>query len=772
MARRRSARVASVAVVMLWLSACVANPTPHPGDGDGGGSAVSTDEPGDEAGGAPDPTDLGTGSERDNDTAATEQPTVGSDATAGPAEDTWAPPDEADASGEGPSDGSIGPDAADALADVEDVEVGDDAEIVDDAEAGPPDVGDAADPGGEPPSWLNRLGGHADDEAHGVAGHADGSLWTAGYVTPLATFGGLGGSCPWEHWNTGGRDAALARYAADGTLMWARTDGGPGRDEAEDVSVTADGAAYVTGTFANEAIFDLGIDSIGLIAQATGPQAMYVARYEPNGMPSWVRWAEGSSYLWGRSVLAMGDGGVIAVGSVTGSATFGAGGESETTLTSVDDVPTGGGWANATDIYVARYDASGGLEWARHAGGAGSDGAEAIAPLGDGFVIGGSFTTALALEGGPTLQGDGLTAFLAAYDGGGAVLWAAAHPNDTYSIVDALAAASGGVVALVRDGSDGSFLVRYGAAGQVEWTSTIPPATALTAGVGDALIVAGLLDSATPFGDGLVLDSGGELDSFVAIYTGDGAIVDAQADGGPGYQVVRDIALAGERLGMVGRFSTEITLWADTPNETTHAAAGSGDTFVASIAELPLGPGACGAGGCPAHTCEEPAFDCGPSVGWTSLAGVHLSFPEQPCTFTLAEAAAGIEIAWELKVLDDVDDVTTQPTDGGGCGTGGVAGIEVGETLAGGEHSYCICDVGLCAPVTPAPFTLVSGTYPSAFEWDGVNWFGPSDFGNPKGDPFPPGQYTLTLRAHGTVGVGPNPAPYTVVATFGVELVE
>ena len=44
---------------------------------------------------------------------------------------------------------------------------------------------------------------------------------------------------------------------------------------------------------------------------------------------------------------------------------------------------------------------------------------------------------------------------------------------------------------------------------------------------------------------------------------------------------------------------------------------------------------------------------------------------------------------------------------------------------------------------------LVAGTYPDSLPWDGVNWFGPSDFNNPKGPPFPPGTYAVKIRAIG-----------------------
>jgi len=60
----------------------------------------------------------------------------------------------------------------------------------------------------------------------------------------------------------------------------------------------------------------------------------------------------------------------------------------------------------------------------------------------------------------------------------------------------------------------------------------------------------------------------------------------------------------------------------------------------------------------------------------------------------------------------------------------------------------------------------------------GVNWTGPSDTGNPKGAPFPPGDYTLTVSTTpGTLEVrdaGATDAGNTAAAidaTFPIRLV-
>ena len=133
----------------------------------------------------------------------------------------------------------------------------------------------------------------------------------------------------------------------------------------------------------------------------------------------------------------------------------------------------------------------------------------------------------------------------------------------------------------------------------------------------------------------------------------------------------------------------------------------------------------------------------------SSLPGVSIAFPDGPCSFTLAEVAAGISLNYELRIERSLDGVHPVPLDYGSCGQPDATGLIVGFEIAGTGGRYCLCDVGPCGRrtfSTRAP----AGTYPSTIPWDGRNWMGPSDTFNPKGSAFPPGTYTLTVTAKGT----------------------
>ena len=148
--------------------------------------------------------------------------------------------------------------------------------------------------------------------------------------------------------------------------------------------------------------------------------------------------------------------------------------------------------------------------------------------------------------------------------------------------------------------------------------------------------------------------------------------------------------------------------------------------------------------------CAPTATACEASTA-SNLDGVSIEVTAATCTYTQAEAAAGISVPYEVIVASSVLGVSPWAQDAGGCGSPGPSGLTIFERLQGGDELYCMCDVGLCAPNAQMTTDLVPGSHAHAFEWDGVNWTGPSDFGNPQGAPFPPGSYTLDISAKGDV---------------------
>ncbi|MBK7828107.1 hypothetical protein [Nannocystis sp.] len=167
-----------------------------------------------------------------------------------------------------------------------------------------------------------------------------------------------------------------------------------------------------------------------------------------------------------------------------------------------------------------------------------------------------------------------------------------------------------------------------------------------------------------------------------------------------------------------------------------------------------------------AETGADPLCE---GAGMTSLPGVTIEFPPQDCSFTLAEAAAGLGIDFTVTIADPVDKVTPSPGDAGGCEQPGPSGLILFAEVLGNDQHYCICDQGLCPPGGTA-ITLAAGMYPGTFMWTGENWSGPSDTNNPKGPPFPPGTYELRIVARGQWLPFGEPQPFEVLGTFPITL--
>jgi hypothetical protein len=148
-----------------------------------------------------------------------------------------------------------------------------------------------------------------------------------------------------------------------------------------------------------------------------------------------------------------------------------------------------------------------------------------------------------------------------------------------------------------------------------------------------------------------------------------------------------------------------------------------------------------------------PTFDGGGDciIGLSStLPGAALTFDSAPCSYSQAEIAKGIAIPYHEEIDMPIGGLYPTQTDAGNCQVPDEAGLIVTYQIAGGGQSYCVCDTGLCA-LQSFSTSAAEGNYYHQIAWDGRNWYGPSDTGNPEGAPFPVGTYTVTLTATGAV---------------------
>jgi len=258
------------------------------------------------------------------------------------------------------------------------------------------------------PVWADRLGGSDYDFVQKVIADADGNVIVAGYFYGSTLIG------PDHYTSYGSQDIFIAKYNPEGAFLWSFRAGGQSADFIMGLALDADQNLVITGYFYDEIYF--GDTTLA----AFGSSDIYLAKFDAGGNLLWVTAAGGSSSDQSRSASCDPEGNILISGSFYYDIMLG-----DTTITTINPVgvvvakylPNGqldrafqldgtylstevyiktgqegnfyisGNFSEQLvfgskifdagefnqDIFVAKYNASCDLEWARHAYSAASD---------------------------------------------------------------------------------------------------------------------------------------------------------------------------------------------------------------------------------------------------------------------------------------------------------------------------------------------------------------------------------------------------------------
>jgi hypothetical protein len=263
------------------------------------------------------------------------------------------------------------------------------------SDTGAPDAASVAD-------WQQALGSQGlSVSTSGVAADAERNALVTG-----TTDGALDGD------NSGSLDAFVAKYSANGEVVWTRQLGTAEDDTSSGVSVDAAGNVFIAGA-----------TSGALAGDAIGFGDAFVAKYSPDGVLSWARQL-GTSQPDAASAVAVDvEGNVLVSGFSRG------------TLDGSRD-------GLDADAFVAKYSTDGELIWTRQLGSQpGYDElASGVSSDADGNVViaGHSFG---GLEQG---NGGSADAFVAKYSAGGELVWLRQRGAANYDSADAVTTDPGG----------------------------------------------------------------------------------------------------------------------------------------------------------------------------------------------------------------------------------------------------------------------------------------------------------------------------------------
>lgn len=477
--------------------------------------------------------------------------------------------------------------------------------------------------------WARQFGGAQADIGYDVTTDAAGNVYAAGYFEGVVDFDPGAGVANLT--SGGGDDIFIVKLDSAGSLIWARSMGGPNDAHPWNVTVDSSGNVYTTGWFEGTADFDpgAGISALTVVGEFNA----FVSKLDSAGNFVWAKLLGGSGYSEGDGVVVDNAGNVYTTGFFKG----------------VGDFDPGPGVAAMTaagneDIFVSKLDSGGNFVWARHMGGTNYAYAIGLALDAGGNVhVVGSFAGTVDFDPGAGVVNLTSAAeedvFICKLDSSGNYLWARRFGGGANDYGYDIAVDSAGNVVttgsffgtvdfdpgagsfnLTSAGSDDGFVSKLDSAGNFVWARRLGgPDFDFSSDValdGDGNVyTAGLFTATGDFdpGAGVVnLTSVGGDDIFVSKLDSAGNFVWARAMGGSGNEFGEGIAVRGDNVYVAGRFTGTVDLDAGV-GVASFTAQGDRDAFVLNLTS--------GSGGLP------PMISSGGIVGANLLPTVSTVSP-------------------------------------------------------------------------------------------------------------------------------------------------
>ena len=358
--------------------------------------------------------------------------------------------------------------------------------------------------------WSKRFGDGNEQVVQDVAVDASGNVIIAGYFEGTVDFGG--GMLT----SAGLRDAFVAKFGSDGSYVWSKRFGDGNYQAANGLALDASGNIIITGVFMGT------VDFGGGTLTGAGGWDIFVAKFASNGDHIWSKRFGDGNHQYAPAVAVDHSDNIVVAGYFTGSVDFGGG-----PLTS----------AGGEDVYVAKFNSSGGHQWSKRFGDVStSQEAWAVAvDASDNAILAGYFTGSVDFGGGALTSAGGTDIFVAKFGSDGAHVWSkrfgdgygqlaqavAVDPSDNVIVAGYFAGSvdfGGG--ALTSAGYDDAFVAKLAPGGGHVWSkrfgdANFQEAQAVAVDASGNAVVAGYFTGTVDFGGGALTSAGSE-DIFVA----------------------------------------------------------------------------------------------------------------------------------------------------------------------------------------------------------------------------------------------------------------
>lgn len=420
--------------------------------------------------------------------------------------------------------------------------------------------------------WAKSAGGADADVAQAIAADRYGNVYVTGrFHSATLTMGTT------TLTNSGsGADLFLAKYDAYGNVLWAKSAGGNDNDFALSVATDTAGNVFVTGFVSTSILFDTVV--------LTNP-GFFIAKYDTDGHVLWAKSASNICQSQGNSVV------IDAFGNAYVGGWYYYSDLSVGTITLQNN--------GSADMFIAKYDASGNVLWAKTFGNSGLDLLHAMAlDVYGNLLITGEFSSPSLIFDTITIMhtiGDSSDIFLAKLDADGNILWAKSEGGVNNDASFAIATDNFGNVFIAGNfysspliigsdiltsyGNKDLFVAKYDTTGNSFWAKKAGGSgedcvNSIAIDTSGNAYLTGLLQSYNATFDNLTLTN---KSIYLAKYSTDGILTwlkSPLSDGGAGLSLATD---ASENIYLAGIFSNNITFDSIVLSSTS----GSTDIFLA-----------------------------------------------------------------------------------------------------------------------------------------------------------------------------------------------
>lgn len=369
--------------------------------------------------------------------------------------------------------------------------------------------------------WAKSAGGDGIDYGYSITTDASGNIYVTG------SFGGSGATFDtYTINNKGGWDVFIAKYDTAGNCLWVKSAAGTGDDHGWSIACDDENNPYITGKFISPDI-DFGN---GAMINA-GNWDIFIAKYNPSGNLLWAERFGGSNWDNVNSVVYDNSGRMYICGYF----------ESSTIVLGPDTLIETDSSGFFGDAFVARMDKQGNILWAENAGGSDWDeSSDVVADSSGNAYICGYFKSGTIDFNGIVLNntsGGFNDVFVAKYDSTGNVIWAkkaGGNGDDYANAIDlmkngglCLSGACNSINAgfdtfnINNNGLFDVFVVGYNTSGNVQWVKNVGGSgiegcyTICTGNQDNIYITAGFFSDSLVFGNYNIFNAGANNSSDI-----------------------------------------------------------------------------------------------------------------------------------------------------------------------------------------------------------------------------------------------------------------